>query len=64
MATNGTLSDAELDREYNVRLLRADFDDIVAGWFARSEAFREPAEAIPPYRSGRRRGLFYSNRRG
>ena len=45
MAASGSLSDAELDREYNVRLLRDDFDDIVAGWFARSEAFREGAEA-------------------
>ena len=45
MAANETLSDAELDREYNVRLLRADLDDIVAGWQARGAAFRERAEA-------------------
>ena len=44
MASN-TEIDPELEREYNVSLLRADFPATVEDWVTRSEAFRDIADA-------------------
>lgn len=43
MAAEPQLDQATLEREYNVRLNRPDFDEIGKGWSARSAAFREKA---------------------
>ncbi len=44
MTPAAKLSVAEANREYDVRRLRADFDDVVKGWLARSAGFRAKAD--------------------
>lgn len=47
MSSIETLSEAELEREYDVRKLRDDFDDLIVAWSERSSAFRAVAECRP-----------------
>ncbi len=47
MSSIETESEAELEREYDVRKLRADFDDLIVAWSERSSAYRALVECRP-----------------
>ena len=44
VTSDESATDAELERDYNVRLLRDDLDDLMIGWSERSARFRATAD--------------------
>lgn len=68
MTPAAKLTTAELNREYNVRILRTDFDDMYNGWIARSAAFRDRStnklDLAYGDRPREKLDVFYADKRG